>query len=270
MTSPAESRADANRELGQQVKVAVADTLSAAGTALGLVTDPAATLKEMGEALRKSVVSSNYDERKEAAATALVIQAASSHEKFRTGQQVNKRSLEQLVQELTLKALEAKVEDRVRAIVAAAIGPTEKTDMATPDDLFAAETILNLKDHQVAFFRELLPKWIGPNKLDRIHSCPRNSWNYAYPFRLVCDGPNHESIALSCRGYFPNPWDSEQNLYVTFHHFGLSQDERICRPEEHSKHHPFQTGVVWPSELLQRIHNALIRARENIEFELKL
>ncbi|MBK9975388.1 MAG: hypothetical protein IPP14_11515 [Planctomycetes bacterium] len=270
MTSPEQSRKDANAQLTRDAKRAGGAMLQGAGHALALLTDPADELKAMGRTLSEGVRSKDYAERVEALATRKCVAAASAHPKLRAGRQVNKQSLHQLIQELTLKAVEARVEDRIRAIVAASIGATEDGPMASAADLYAAETILQSKDHQIAFFREWLNKWIGPKCLNNVVPCPHAQLVGPYPLQAVCDDNMRNQMVSASRGYFPVPLDHPTNIYVETFVFGLKTSMEMTRQDLHDKNHPFGHGVWWPSELTQRIHNALVRARENIEFELNL
>jgi hypothetical protein len=201
---------------------------------------------------------------------ALTLQScvAHSHLHSKAYRTVTPEYLRSLFQRLTKKATELRQEDRIRAVVAATLGGSD-ADLATSEDLIAAEWIETADDSKLLYLSKLCPELFGGEPIQTITRTPA-PWPNVKPLEPIytpCVGGITEPVVATIqeRTYWW-PW---QNLrQVLFE--GMKNQYNQVGPHSCIV---FQKGSgairEWPSPLLQRIHNAFVRSKQMMAFDLK-
>ncbi|MCB9893532.1 MAG: hypothetical protein H6839_03690 [Planctomycetes bacterium] len=177
-----------------------------------------------------------------------------------------------LYQRVTKKATEIRQEDRVRVVIAATFGGSDE-ELATPEDLFAAEWLEHAPESKLTLLRDLCFDLFGPDVLERIIPRPK-SLNAEQAMTATAPSP--------CAKVPTDVWirDWNQKATLIWGQPPLVKD-MFEGPPAQTFHYPneprtvafrdYHAGVYkeWPRPLLQRIHNAFARSKQMMAFELK-
>lgn len=186
--------------------------------------------------------------------------------------QVTPAKLRSLYQRLTRHAVEVRVEDVVRVVVAAALGGSDG-DVATPVDLLAAEWLERLEDSKLMHLRNVCDALFPEDVLCPFLQVPElNKVSFA-KFKTP---PIRTTVS---------EWQRDAPDWPTFKKELFISAGQVAYCEDKAKiwgHHVATEGEFWsgtdrwvridffPSLLLQRAHNAFSRAKHAMQYELKL
>jgi hypothetical protein len=176
--------------------------------------------------------------------------------------------LRSLYQRLTKRAVDLRQEDRIRYVVAATLGGSD-AEIASTDDLIAAEWMEAAEDSKLKFLSEVGPELFGPELLPEIVRSPA-SWPHSKPvtpFFSPCLEAFGESAGtrLVERAYWWPKADLSNKLIEAIHDEWIQTNPHECKVMRGTK----GTYRNWPSPLFQRVHNAFIRSKQMMEFDLK-
>ena len=169
-----------------------------------------------------------------------------------------------LYQGLTRKAVEVRQEDRVRVIVAATLGGSD-ADLASADDLVAAEWLEAAPDSKLRILIDLCQDLFGPSEIPEITPKPDDGL-----FDLYTPCVKHPTFK-----WF-KPWQNKTTWWVNpqlgnelFGPVNTMQVWNETKVATRDITKPDSQYFGWPSPMLQRVHNAFVRSKQMMSFDLK-
>jgi hypothetical protein len=209
-------------------------------------------------------IAKNNTENAEVRASTFQSCVAHSQQNSGAYKSVTPERLRFLYQRLTRKAVEIRQEDRIRVVVAATLGGSD-ADIASPDDLFAAEWLEEAPESKLRVLVDFCGELFGTETISEIREKPDDgAMDYPSPCKTL---PTDNWIS---RWYPRTRWWSHPNIrdemflsVNTLQEFnpGSVAAKDVAKPRTQ------YTG--WPSPLLQRVHNAFVRSKQMMEFDLK-
>lgn len=223
-----------------------------------------ATLKYAFDDLRK--LNTEDAELRALTATSCVAHAQIVGDKY---QQVTTARLRNLYQRVTKKATEIRQEDRVRVVIAATLGGSD-AEIASPEDLAAAEWLERAPESKLMFLQAMCEDLFGPEVLQQIILRP--------------PGPNDQERMIMtaptpCRrvptDIWIRDWTSKSlsiwNEREVFKEMFEGPPAQTFQKEEGLVAFcDFKKGAYkeWPKPILQRIHNAFARTKQIMAYDL--
>lgn len=174
-----------------------------------------------------------------------------------------------LYQRVTKKATEIRQGDRVSVVIAATFGGSDE-EMASPEDLYAAEWLEQAPESKLTLLRDLTKELFGDEVIPEIiEGVPLAKTTPTNMLLTPCiQAPNREwmSVWLEKSSWWAGP-NFKQELF-------LGTQRPVYHGEEGKRGLATAGGErykydVWPSGLLQRVHNAFARSRQMMAFDLK-
>lgn len=225
------------------------------------------TIKNCADAYRRN--DSEEAEFRAGAAIGMAAHCAGRPNQYTT---VSPERIRTLSQRLTRKAIEIRVEEVVRVIVAATLGGSD-TQIATPADLQAAEWLESLKDSQLLYLRQCCSELFPNEALQPYLQAPEPYKFVSAKFKSL---PTTQAVD-SWRNAAPSWPQFSKELFRSVG--GLAYcDEAMqlwgCKSSDAGEF--YSNNQLWrpinymPSNLLQRAHNAFVRAEEAMKYELRV